>query len=195
MWRARWFAALVLVALAVGTFAFYFDQKLLPNFHVVHSDVLYRSGQPRGLGLRVVDWLNVRTYLNLRVTESNTVFDEIAFCREHGVRSVVAPFTHRAISLQHAVDRFLELMDDPSNYPVLVHCSRGKERSGVLAAVYRMEFNAWTNERALAEMYALGYERGAMPAGEEFVKSYVPRATGNSPPSLPKTGVNSSQKF
>ena len=58
-----------------------FYQKVLPNFHVVHSDVLYRSGQPRGLGLRVMNWLNVRTFFNLRKRESDSINDEIAFCR------------------------------------------------------------------------------------------------------------------
>ncbi len=193
--RGRWFTALVLVAVAVTTFAIYFHKILLPNFKVVQSDVLYRSGQPRELGLRVMDWLGIRTCLNLRSRKSKIVRDEIAFCSEHGIRYVVLPVTPQS-SMQEVVDRFLELMDDPSNYPVLVHCARGRDRTGVLAAVYRMEFNAWTNERALSEMYALGFERGAMsgPAGEKFVKSYVPRATGNTPPPLPEIGTISSQK-
>ncbi len=186
---------LMVLAVAVTTFAIYFHKILLPNFKVVQSDVLYRSGQPRELGLRVMDWLGIRTCLNLRSRKSKIVRDEIAFCREHGIRYVVVPITPRS-NLQEVVDRFLELMDDPSNYPVLLHCARGRDRTGALAAVYRMEFNAWTNERALSEMYALGFERGAMqgPAAEDFVKSYVPRATRNTPPPLPEIDTISSQK-
>jgi hypothetical protein len=61
---------------------------------------------------------------------------------------------------------------------VLVHCSRGKERSGVCGAVFRIEFDGWTNEQALAEMYGLGFKRGTLPALERFVASYQPQWRG-----------------
>ena len=52
---------------------------------------------------------------------------------------------------------FLRVMSDPRNYPVLVHCFGGVHRAGAYTALYRMEFERWTNEQALAEMKAMGY--------------------------------------
>ena len=55
------------------------------------------------------------------------------------------------------VDRFLEVMKDPSNYPVLIHCYAGIHRTGAFCAVYRMEIEHWSNKRAIDELMAAGY--------------------------------------
>ena len=34
-------------------------------------------------------------------------------------------------------------MDDPDSYPVLIHCNAGLNRTGVMVAVYRMEYQGW----------------------------------------------------
>ena len=57
----------------------------------------------------------------------------------------------------------------------LVHCSRGKERSGVLSAVFRIEYDRWPNDQALEETYRLGLEKGHMPIPENFIKNYRAR--------------------
>ena len=48
-------------------------------------------------------------------------------------------------------------MDDPANYPVLVHCFAGIHRTGAYMAVYRMEIDRWDNDAALDELRACGY--------------------------------------
>jgi protein tyrosine/serine phosphatase len=48
-------------------------------------------------------------------------------------------------------------MDDPANFPVLVHCFAGIHRTGAYVAVYRMEHDRWTNAEALDELRAFGY--------------------------------------
>ena len=53
--------------------------------------------------------------------------------------------------------QFRAVMDDPCNYPVLMHCFAGIHRTGAFCAVYRMEYEHWTNEEALAELRRHGY--------------------------------------
>src|SRR5262249_7661024 len=53
--------------------------------------------------------------------------------------------------------RFLDVMADPANHPVLVHCYKGIHRTGAYVAVYRMELEGWRKEDALAEMRDMGY--------------------------------------
>jgi len=48
-------------------------------------------------------------------------------------------------------------MDNPANYPVLVHCFGGIHRAGAFTAIYRMEYEHWTNAEAMAEMKRCGY--------------------------------------
>ena len=50
------------------------------------------------------------------------------------------------------VRQFLAVMDDPANYPVLVHCYAGVHRTGAFCAVYRMEYDHWTNAEAIREL-------------------------------------------
>ena len=62
-----------------------------------------------------------------------------------------------SVPAEQGVQAFREIMTDPSNFPVLVHCFAGIHRTGAFCAVYRMEHDHWTNARAIAEMKAYGY--------------------------------------
>ena len=72
---------------------------------------------------------------------------------------------------------FFDVVLDPARRPVFVHCARGKDRTGTMCAVYRMEVHGWTAERAFEEMRSLGFHTiyGDL---ERFVRSYAPRGFG-----------------
>src|SRR5262249_25558408 len=55
------------------------------------------------------------------------------------------------------VRRFLDVMRQQKNYPVLIHCFAGTHRTGAYCALYRMEFQKWSNAEALHELRANGY--------------------------------------
>jgi tyrosine-protein phosphatase SIW14 len=71
------------------------------------------------------------------------------------------------------IEEFLAVMDDPTNYPVLIHCHAGLHRTGVLAAVYRMEYQGWTPAEAWQEMRAHGFGPWAGSAANDYVTQYV----------------------
>lgn len=52
------------------------------------------------------------------------------------------------VPADEAVDKFLEVMDDPSVYPVVIHCVHGMGRAPLFAAIYRIEYEGYTNEEA-----------------------------------------------
>jgi tyrosine-protein phosphatase SIW14 len=80
------------------------------------------------------------------------------------------------VPAEENIRRFLAIMDDPSNYPVLLHCFAGSHRTGAYVAIFRMEYEGWSNRQVLEEMTLYGYEN----LGEEwdilgFLESYRTR--------------------
>ena len=53
---------------------------------------------------------------------------------------------------------FLPVADDASCAPALVHCVAGRDRTGTMCAVYRMECDGWKPARAAAEMRGYGFD-------------------------------------
>ena len=77
------------------------------------------------------------------------------------------------------IARLFKELDDPANYPILMHCAEGIERAGLAAALYRLERMGWTNEQAVAELIALGVAKklrtGAKPQKYvDFMRAYKP---------------------
>ncbi|HVR82856.1 MAG TPA: tyrosine-protein phosphatase, partial [Planctomycetota bacterium] len=62
----------------------------------------------------------------------------------------------------------------PEKQPVYIHCAFGKDRTGTMAAIYRLEIDHWTAEEAMQEMEAFGYHNIYREL-INFVKSYRPR--------------------
>jgi protein tyrosine/serine phosphatase len=144
-----------------------YRQSMMRNFRLVREGVLYRSGQMSlaGLKLAVHDY-GIKTVITLRdaaypgdpppdlAEEKYCQVEEINYCR-------ISPRTWWApdgsVPAEEGVKRFRAIMDNPDNYPVLIHCFAGIHRTGAFCAVYRMEYEHWTNEQAIGEMRAYGY--------------------------------------
>jgi protein tyrosine/serine phosphatase len=67
-------------------------------------------------------------------------------------------------------------MADRANHPVLVHCAKGRERTGVLAAVYRITFHGWSAEQAIREAHAHGLIPEEVPRMVAFIREWAARA-------------------
>src|SRR5262249_25633861 len=74
------------------------------------------------------------------------------------------------------VRQFLEILDDPKYYPVLVHCFAGTHRTGAYCAIYQMEYEHASNDDAIQELFAEGYDNlFAEDDVRGFLKAYGPR--------------------
>ena len=163
--RGRVVLGLAALAVAVAGVLVFVIPGPPRNFHVVQEGVLYRSGQLTPAAFeRVVRDRSIRTVVTLRPvrdSDSNSDAWEGDVCRTCGINHVrIAPPQERADgheSLNHVARAFLTVMDDPANHPVLVHCLAGRDRTGAMCAVYRMEYDRWAPERALEEMGIGGF--------------------------------------
>lgn len=171
-------AAVVVSAVALAAWGVSHHQR---NFHAVEPGVLYRSGQLTPLGLKyTLRRHRIKTVVTLRTVRDpdRPYLDEweADVCAAHAARHVrIVPRAWEVdekgeVPAEGVVRAFLAVMDDPANHPVLVHCFAGVHRTGTLCAVYRMEYQGWAADRAIAEMEGYGFEPGP---SREAIEGYL----------------------
>jgi hypothetical protein len=95
------------------------------------------------------------------------------------------------------IDDFLAVCDDPASYPILLHCWAGLHRTGILTAVYRMEYEGWSTADAMRELRANRFgDHKATTANDyvyEYVTLYRPRSR-SVPPGRTPNGASPSRE-
>lgn len=122
----------------------------VPNLFKV-SDTLYRSAQPTAEGMKKLKGMGIATVVNLR--SFHTDRDEIGdttLMREQIDMTAWHPERKEAVL-------FLQIVTNPKNRPVLVHCQHGADRTGTMCALYRVAVQGWTKEDAIREMTEGGF--------------------------------------
>jgi protein tyrosine phosphatase (PTP) superfamily phosphohydrolase (DUF442 family) len=152
-------------------------------------DRVYRSGQLTAPGFAdAVRRFGFRTIVNLQddfpdpdialgYFTGNTI-KESELCRQLGVRYLfIAPDVIPRREIGHArptaIDQFLAVMDDESNYPVLFHCRAGLHRTGIMAAIYRMEYQGWSHHQAIAEVKENGFGEWPCTSANDYIAEYL----------------------
>jgi tyrosine-protein phosphatase SIW14 len=148
--RRRVVSLLVLAAVVGGMAWGVKEYRRWRRFVVVKPGVLYRSNLLARADLAdVIRRHGVKTVFSLTFTRSN---DVQSLCDEMGVKRYFHYMPGNGAGPDEPYLRFLEVIQDPANHPVLVHCSAGVQRTGGAAALFRIVEQGWTVERALAEM-------------------------------------------
>ncbi len=135
------------------------------NFHVVKDGTLYRSGQMTLAGFQeVLTQYGIKTVITLRDTIGGPKrnVDEERFCQQRAVKFIRIPSrswwaSDGTVPAEEGVHCFRQIIAHPATHPVLIHCQAGMDRTGAFCAIFRMEFDGWSNAKAIAEMKALGY--------------------------------------
>lgn len=180
---------LAVTVVAVPVFHYRWSYVHTKRLREVDPGKLYRSGQMTVAGFReAVDRYHIRTIVNAQdeFPDPDIALDyagvrtvkERELCQELGVKYVfLAPdlIPRRQVPGRRpeAIDRFLDLMDDPNNYPVLVHCKAGLHRTGVLVAVYRMEYSRWPLRDAVHDLKANGFGDSACTSANDYIVQYL----------------------
>jgi protein tyrosine phosphatase (PTP) superfamily phosphohydrolase (DUF442 family) len=131
-----------------------------------------RGAQPDAAGFKALKAAGFRTVITFRTGHPERKEAEAA-----GLEVVELPI-HAKLESEAPGDedvrRFFEVILDPARRPVYFHCAFGKDRTGTMAAIYRIEVDGWTAEQALAEMKHFGFRTWYRDL-EEFVRDYKPR--------------------
>jgi tyrosine-protein phosphatase SIW14 len=138
------------------------------NFRVYQEGILYRSGQMTVSGLKqVVHDYGIKTVISLRDAavpgDPPPDLAEERWCDKEEINYYRLPprlwwAPAGPAPVEDNVRKFNEIMADPDNYPVLLHCFAGIHRTGAYCAIYRMEHDHWSNADAIAELRRGGYD-------------------------------------
>jgi uncharacterized protein (TIGR01244 family) len=123
----------------------------IDNFDQV-SPTLYRGAQPSEEGIRTLASYKVGTVLNLRAEDDSR---EAKMVRDAGMTYLHLPLEAETVTVADA-EKILALIADAPK-PVFVHCHVGRDRTGLAVAAYRMHFQGWTLQAAVADMYNHGH--------------------------------------
>lgn len=173
----------VVIGLAVTSgLGIYYRYFYIKHFRVVQEGVLYRSGQPDGRDLeRLRDAYGVRTIVDLRRSDEQDGAEGLSLAEERleveqlGLRFFHLPMHGDAKVDPKIVNRWLEIARDPEHPPILIHCKAGVDRTGLLAAVYRIRIQGWTPQKALDEATSEGIDPFSDQNLVEFILRSSPR--------------------
>jgi len=109
------------------------------------SPLLYRGAQPSKKGYRSLAERGVKAVISFRTKKPNT-----KYLNELGLVSYHIPINTFKFNNEHA-RAFLKILAEQPG-PIYIHCYHGSDRTGTMTALYRIVYEKWPREKALAEM-------------------------------------------
>ena len=128
------------------------------------SDALYRGSRIEGGDYSHLKEMGVKTVVDL--TKEKT--DDPKKVRAAGMTPIRVGIVDNTSPSNDQVKELLDIMTNPDNQPVYVHCEAGKGRTGIAVAAYRMAVEGWSSADALAEAKKFGMND---PGQENFIKN------------------------
>jgi protein tyrosine/serine phosphatase len=130
------------------------EEGNIPRFGIL-VDGLYRGGQPTEKGFHSLKEKGVKTVINLRAEDNS----EEPIVENLGMKYIRIPIQEILPWSQippGAIAKYFELVNNSENYPIFFHCRRGADRTGALAALYRMAVQGWNARKAYEEARNIG---------------------------------------
>lgn len=179
------FLVITIVLVFVGKYVY--DMNINHNFETITKGKVYKSGviPPDELESYIKEY-GIKSVVDLRFPgtgddvnnpeiPAELTAEKEAIAKIKGVNY----FNNGSdqVPAQKNLDRFFEIMDNPANYPVLIHCYHGVGRAEMYSAIYRIEYEnmdrneARTSTRLLTKWSS--FDDGK-PKGE-FLKAYKSR--------------------
>jgi len=115
------------------------------------SPTLYRSSLPDGGALPLLTKLKIGTVITF-LPESDA-----RWLSTPGVERVQLPYRTNHVDDSDILRALRAVQDAEAKGPVLMHCKHGSDRTGLVAAMYRVVVQGWSKEDALNEMTEGGF--------------------------------------
>lgn len=176
---------LTIILVLVGKYVY--DMHINHNFETITEGKVYKSGviPPDELESYIKEY-GIKSVIDLRFPGTgdevnNPEIPAELTAEKEAIQKLkgVNYFNNGSdqVPAQKNLDVFFKIMDNPANYPVLIHCYHGVGRAEMYSAIYRIEYENFTNEEARNGVRTLvkwsSFDDGK-PKGE-FLKGYKSR--------------------
>ncbi len=181
----------ILVALVVVIFGvagkYIYDRHINHNFMTITEGKVYKSGViPPDEIADYVKKYHIKSIVDLRFPGTsdevnNPEIPSELIAEKNAVAKIpgVNYFNDGSdqVPKQENLEKFFKIMDNQANYPVLIHCFHGIGRAQIYSAIYRIEYEGWSNEdarhKAAFPFMFSSFDDGT-PKGE-YLKGYKSR--------------------
>ena len=135
---------------------------------------VFRGSQPMTEeDYQALEKMKIKTIINLRwdesVTESKVMADKYNF------KFFNFPIVAKETPKTETLKSIFSILLDAKNQPVFLHCQHGKDRTGLIFALYRVKVQGWDPERAYEEWVKMGFAEKVL----KELKSYFRKETAN----------------
>jgi len=137
------------------------------DYVAIINPELYRGAYPVE-NLPALKDLGIKTIINFRYMEIHSYEEE---AEAAGFQYHWMPINPGVPPDEKFIGRFFEIINNPENQPVYIHCNMGIDRTGLMSGIYRIEHDGWNNERAVREMEYFGHNE-LWHDLEEALKNY-----------------------
>jgi len=147
------------------------------NFHTIEELQAYRSAQPTGDQLvTIIERFSIKTVINLRGPNAGQAWydTELSVCEAMGVTQVDHRMSAQSLPAPETLEAVIETLLT-AEYPILIHCKGGADRTGLVSVIYRMLVLGHDKSEALAELsFDFYHFRPATPCMDTVAEAYQP---------------------
>ena len=119
------------------------------------NDHYFRGAQPKGSDYRDLAAIGVKTVIDLQIDGPSNEAGNVAAA---GMKLFRIGMTTSKAPTDAQIAQFFEIVNNPANQPVYVHCAGGRHRTGTMTALYRMTYEGWNADKAYTEMKQYHFE-------------------------------------
>lgn len=169
--------AVVSVLLVVAAVVLLVRHFHIRDFYVIEPEVLYTSGQPSGMDYsRLLYRYHIGTIVNVRSVsedrERNWLNEELNWTRNNAVPYIELPIEKRPyFPDRQTQDRFLDIMANKNNFPVLLHGSGDDRRVAMLTAAWLRRAKGYSVEDTLRQVRKIIDDQQLSEDDIDFVRS------------------------
>lgn len=133
------------------------------------GETLFRGAQPGPKALHALRTeMGIDTIINLRPESDH----QRRAAEEMGMRYIHLPVPALDAPSHDQTLEFLRLATDPANGRVFFHCFHGVDRTGTMAACFRIAHDGWEVESAIEEMRAYKPHEKAQGAKVAYIQAF-----------------------